>query len=424
MKITLQAAPLHGQLRAIPSKSYVHRALICASLADAPTEILCTDTNRDMDATVNCLQALGARITKTEDRYTVLPLTQNAVADRLATLDCGESGSTLRFLLPVAAALGQPSRFLAHGRLSERPLSPLFEELQAHGVTLSAQGQFPLELSGKLTSGMFRLSGSVSSQFFTGLMLALPLLQGDSRIESIGKTESAPYLALTEAVLRSFGVQLRHEGDGSQLQLAVSSQTFRSPGTLCSEGDWSNAAFWLVAGAIGGDVTLTGLQVDSCQGDRAIVSLLREMGASVTECGEGVLHAVRSPLHGITIDATDIPDLVPILAVAAAAATGETRIVGAARLRLKESDRLQSVCAMLRALGGDCEETADGLLIRGGRQLVGGEVDSCNDHRIAMSAAVASCLCNGQVNIQTAQAVEKSYPAFFADFAKLGGRVI
>ena len=415
MNITVSPAPLQGELRAIPSKSYMHRALICASLADLPTALYCPETNRDIEATASCLRSLGAGIVTENGWYHITPLDTSLPGTERAVLDCGESGSTLRFLLPVAAALGRKTAFHAHGRLPQRPLSPLYERMQEQGANLSPAGAFPLTVDGRLRPGDYRLDGGVSSQYFTGLLLALPLLESPSRIDIEGNLESAPYVELTMGVLETFGVTPLWEGR----RMEVLPQPFRSPGTLHVEGDWSNAAFWLVAGALNGEIRLTGLQSGSRQGDRAIVPLLREMGANISSDGEGVAVS-RSPLHGISIDATDIPDLVPILSVAAAAAEGETVITGASRLRLKESDRIRSVREMLRALGIFCEETPDGLRIRGGR-LHGGTVDSCNDHRIAMSAAVAACACEGTVTVLGAEAAEKSYPGFYRDLQALGG---
>lgn len=412
MNILLNPSPLEGELRVIPSKSYMHRALICASLADKPTVLHCHASNRDIRATAGCLSALGAEIREENGVYTVSPI-GNAKGE--AQLCCDESGSTLRFMLPVTAALGRKATFHARGRLSERPLSPLYEELERHGVKLSGNGVFPLSMEGRLTGGDFALDGSVSSQFFTGLLLGLPLLAEDSKIQVLGRLESAPYVALTCAVMKEFGV----EPAVTDQEMHISPAPFRSPGELLVEGDWSNAAFWLVAGVMGGKIRLTGLQTDSTQGDKAIVSILREMGGEICE-ENGIYIAEKSTLHGVDIDATDIPDLVPVLSVAAAYAQGETVIRGAARLRLKESDRIQSVCGMLTALGVSCRETEDGMVICGGG-LRGGTVDSCNDHRIAMSAAVASAACREPVTILGAQAVEKSYPDFFRHFRELGG---
>lgn len=413
MNIRITPAPLCGSLRAISSKSYMHRALICASLADLPTVLICPESNQDIRATAGCLCALGADIKEENGRYTVTPISKDTSAT--ADLMCDESGSTLRFMLPVTAALGKSAVFHARGRLSERPLSPLYEALTSHGAVLSANGTFPLSLSGKLQCGEFHLDGGISSQFFTGLLLALPIPGGNSKIFVDGKLESAPYVRLTEAVMNRFGVF----PVVSETFMEVYPQKFRSPGTLEIEGDWSNAAFWLVAGAISGDIRLSGLQKSSAQGDKEIITLLRRMGADITEDGGSVI-AKKSKLHGITVCAEDIPDLVPILAVAAACAEGETVISGASRLRLKESDRIESVLEMLKALGAVCRETADGMIIRGG-SLQGGIADACNDHRIAMSAAVAASVCSSPVTILGAEAVKKSYPAFFDDLKKLGG---
>lgn len=417
MNLTVTPAPLKGELRAIPSKSYMHRALICAALADKPTALYCPETNRDIEATAGCLRALGAEIAADGGWYRVTPLDRSLQASERAVLDCGESGSTLRFLLPVAAALGRKTAFHGHGRLPQRPLSPLYERMQEQGANLSPAGTFPLTVDGKLRPGDYRLDGGVSSQYFTGLLLALPLLSAPSRIFIEGKLESAPYVELTMGVLETFGVTPVWKND----RMEVTPQPFRSPQTLHIEGDWSNAAFWLVAGALNGEIRLTGLQNGSRQGDRAIVPLLEAMGANISADADGITVS-RSSLHGIPIDATDIPDLVPILSVAAAAAEGETVITGASRLRLKESDRIRSVHDMLRALGVFCEETPDGLRIRGSK-LKSGRIDSCNDHRIAMSAAVAACACEGEVTVLGAQAAEKSYPGFFRDLQTLGGIV-
>lgn len=419
MNITVTSAPLQGELRAIPSKSYMHRALICASLADGTTSLYCPETNRDIEATAACLRALGAEIVTENGWYRVTPMDRSRPAAERAVLDCGESGSTLRFLLPVAAALGRKTAFEGHGRLPQRPLSPLYERMQERGAILSPAGRFPLTVDGQLLPGDYRLDGGVSSQYFTGLLLALPLLSAPSRIYIEGKLESAPYVELTMGVLETFGVTPAWEGD----RMEVTPQSFRSPGTLTVEGDWSNAAFWLVAGALNGEIRLTGLQNDSRQGDRAILSILREMGANIVADEAGITVSYSS-LHGISIDATDIPDLVPILAVAAAAAEGETVITGASRLRLKESDRIRSVHDMLLALGVSCEETPDGLRINGGTwqgRKLHCSVDSCNDHRIAMSAAIAACACEGEVTILGAESAEKSYPGFFRDLRTLGG---
>ncbi|MBR6553203.1 MAG: 3-phosphoshikimate 1-carboxyvinyltransferase [Clostridia bacterium] len=414
MNIVIHPSKAEGELRAIPSKSYMHRALICAALADKPTALYCPESNRDIQATVECLVALGAEIKENGGVYTVCPISWER--EGTAHLDCHESGSTLRFLLPLVAALGRSAYLHTSGRLTQRPLSPLYEELVRHGAKLSPAGVTPLSVEGQLEGGVYRLDGGISSQFFTGLLLSLPLLSAESIVEVGGVLESAPYVALTCDVMKKFGVAPLVTPE----KMLISPAAFRSPGNLEIEGDWSNAAFWLTAGVLGGEIRLTGLQKNSAQGDKAILSLLRQMGGEILE-EEGVYIAKASKLHGIEIDARDIPDLVPVLAVAAACAQGETVIRGAARLRLKESDRIESVCKMLTALGISCRETEDGMVIMGG-EMKGGTVDACNDHRIAMSAAVASVACPLPITLLGAEAVNKSYPAFFRHFALLGGK--
>jgi 3-phosphoshikimate 1-carboxyvinyltransferase len=273
-----------------------------------------------------------------------------------------------------------------------------------------------------LKPGRYTLDGGVSSQFISGLLFALPLLGGDSELYLTGRVESAPYIALTLDMLEQFGVKADAFEAGYRIP---GGQKYRSPGTVRVEGDWSNAAFWLGAGAIGpkGEpLACTGLELSSRQGDRAITGLLRRFGARVEENGSTVT-VFGGPLRGTDVDARDIPDLVPILAVVAAAAEGETRIYGAARLRAKESDRLNTVTALLTALGAEARETDDGLFITGGSALTGGEASAGGDHRIAMAAAVAATVCAGPVTLRGGQAVNKSYPGFFADFRALGGTV-
>ena len=385
---TITPMPLSGTIAAIPSKSMAHRLYICAALADTPTEIACHGTSKDIQATRACLAAL----------------------ERGGPLPCGESGSTLRFLLPVAAALGRETEFRMEGRLPQRPLSPLDEQLTAHGAVLTRPAPDVLHCAGQLTPGDYTLPGNVSSQYISGLLFALPLLNAPSTLTVTGQIESAPYIEMTLDALRQFGVDVRVDHQ----TYFIPNGGYRSPGRAAVEGDWSNAAFWLCAGAIGRPVTVTGLNPASLQGDRAVLEMLRRFGANVdgTTVSPG-------PLRAIEIDAGPIPDLIPVLSVVAAAASGTTRVYHAERLRLKESDRIASVLQMLRGLGAAAEETADGLLIHGGKHLPGGTVDSCSDHRIAMAAAIGSVLCDAPVTVTGAEAVEKSYPGFWDDFRKL-----
>ena len=413
MQVTLHSPAPGGTVRAFPSKSEAHRYLICASLADAPTHIVCNATNDDIDATIACLCALGASITRTEDGYDVTPI---ARAPEHADLDVRESGSTLRFLLPVLAALGTHARITRRGRLPERPLAPLDALLEQHGASI--RNTEILEISGQLCGNDYTIAANVSSQFISGLLFALPLLNSpvDCTVRPAGQIESRPYLDMTLASLAAFGICVR-EQDGV-LTLPAHSR-YRSPGCLTVGGDWSGAAAFACMGAVGKHpITLTGLDTQSVQGDRAVLDVLAHMGAQIRVTSTEIT-VTPAPLRGAEIDATHIPDLVPVLAATAALANGTTRICGAARLRLKESDRLATTTAVLRTLGADIRETEDGLLITGKPTLLGGAVQAFGDHRIAMTAAVASLGCTGAVTIDGAQAVAKSYPTFWEQLSAL-----
>ena len=404
-----------GAIRPPASKSQAHRLLICAALSREESSLLCRGLSRDIRATAACLTALGAEIREEAGLLKIRPIER--VPDGELLLPCGESGTTLRLLLPLAGALGAKTVFLREGRLPQRPLAPLDRELRAHGMALESKGA-ALLAEGRLRPGTFRLPGNVSSQFISGLLLALPLLEGDSRLLVEGPTESAAYIRMTEQVLRLSGIRLEKDRDAYHLP---GGQRYALSGSRRVEGDWSNAAFFLCMGALSREgILVEGLSPDSLQGDRAILELLRGFGAELTERGESVL-VRRAELRGQTVDASPIPDLIPVLSVLAAAADGESRIVNAGRLRLKESDRLKSTAALLRALGGEAEELEDGLVIRGRGALRGGRADSAGDHRIAMSAAAAACLCGEPVELSGAESVEKSYPDFWTDFESLKG---
>ncbi len=403
------------KIKAISSKSEAHRLLICAALSDGKTSIVCNDTNEDITATVNCLNSLGASIVREKNDngemiYTVSPISETP---KTATLDCGESGSTLRFLLPVVAALGVECDIYMHGRLPERPLSPLYELLTENGVLLSPQGSNPLHVSGKLKSGDYSIAGNISSQFISGLLFALPFTDGNSSLTMTGKLESTPYITMTEQALDLFGSGITNVGNVFYIS---HKEKLITPKEVIVGGDWSNAAFFLCAGAISSQrVTVEGLDLSSAQGDREIINILKRMGAAISRSGNCITVS-RADLFGIEIDASQIPDLVPVISVVASVAMGKTRIYNASRLRLKESDRIQSVCQMLTALGADITETDDGMIIHGKSKLTGGTVNSYNDHRIAMSAAVASLVCKNPVTVESIEAVNKSYPAFLSDF--------
>lgn len=435
MNITVHPGPLGGELDAPSSKSEAHRALICAAFAPGTTDLACSTTSADIDATVSCLESLGARVARTRAGFRVRPVPGSSATDNLpepardATLDCGESGSTLRFLLPVVCALGCGASLVGHGRLPQRPLSPLYEQLVEHGAALSPQGSSPLVVRGRVRAGRFELAGNVSSQYVSGLLLAAPLLRAPVELVVSEPVESRPYIEITLSVLRRFGVEVSRSrgrdaaGNPALVYDVAASDGLASPGSFAVGGDWSNAAFWLVAGALGErGVAVRGLDAGSAQGDRAILGALSLLGAHVLRTPAGA--AVRpAELRGARLDVSDCPDLVPPLAAAAALAEGTTRITGAARLRLKESDRIETVSAALRALGAVVETDDDGLSVTGAPALRGGTVDAANDHRIAMMAAVLATRCQNPTTILGAECVEKSYPRFFEDLERLGGRV-
>ncbi len=418
MEIAITPRSLRGTIKIIASKSRAHRLLICAALSKNPSRLVIGESSQDIDATVRCLNALGADIQKTDEGFSVLPITK-VPCD--AVLDCGESGSTLRFLLPVIGALGCRAKLKLSGRLPSRPLSPLWEELEKGGMTLAWADETTLSCGGKLKSGAYTLPGNISSQYISGMLFALPLLSGDSTLYLTEELESAQYIAMTEDAIRTFGISFTFQNSTYKIP-GLQRPSLSENAPLEVEGDWSNAAFWLVAGSMGEGITCEGLNPLSLQGDKEIVHLLRTFGAKVEE-SETAVSVSKNKMGGIEIDASQIPDLVPILAVAACAAEGKTRIYGAKRLKIKESDRLQTVFEMLSALGANITKHEDGLTIIGGTPLSGGTVDSAGDHRIAMSAAVASTLCTSSVFVKGAEAVNKSYPKFWEHFSALGGAI-
>lgn len=391
MDITIYPTRLSGTVRAIASKSQAHRLLICAAFSDKRTTLICPETNNDIEATADCLRALGAQIQRTADGYSVEPI---AEAPSTAVLNCAESGSTLRFLLPIVGALGVDGTFQMAGRLPYRPMSPLWEEMERMGCILTRPTENTIRCTGQLQPGEYRISGAVSSQFITGLLFAMALMTGDSCLQITDTLESKPYVDLTQAALSAFGVNTAHFN-------IAGSRPFHSPGGLFVEGDWSNGAFFLAAKELGNDVQTENLDYNSCQGDKAVLSSLEQLQ------------------QHCTISAVDIPDLIPILAVVAAAKNGAV-FTNIQRLRLKESDRVAAICNMLKALGIHTESDQSTLTVFPGK-FYGGQVDSVNDHRIAMASAIAATIADGPVTIRNAQCVEKSYPSFWREYQKLGG---
>lgn len=414
---------LAGTVAAIPSKSDAHRKLICAALSENGGILpIRAPFCNDIAATIRCLEALGAGFSQTHGGLKITPIRRRTSA----ALDCGESGSTLRFLLPVAMTVCGDISVTGSGRLPERPIGTLVQAMSAHGVQFS-QDWLPLRASGALTGGVFTIEGNISSQYLSGLLMALANLGEPGEIRLTTPLQSAAYVDMTLDTLRLFGAKINISADENGfLRYRVDPTPLHMPAGLTVDGDWSNAAFWLVAGSIANapanpGVTVTGLDEHSTQGDSAIWHILQKTGADLSQENDAFT-AKSEENRPFTESMKAIPDLLPILAIKAACSVGTTEFVEAERLRLKESDRLAATAKLIRDLGGEATECPDVLSVTGG-QLRGGTVDGMNDHRLVMAAAIAATRCAEPVKILGADAVNKSYPGFFDDFRALGGRV-
>ena len=417
MNVTITPSPLHGTVAAIPSKSHLHRLLICAALGNTELRLPCPMLSQDIEATTRCLNALGATVNYHNNELSIIPI---KCSTQTVTLDCGESGSLYRFLVPIVGALNKTATFQLSAKLPQRPMDDLWNALETHGAVITGKGTATPIVSGALTPGRYEIPGDVSSQFISGLLFALPLLDGDSEINVTGQTQSVGYVQMTLDALTAFSIKVTPTPTGYHVP---GNQTYHAKNTPVPEGDWSNSAFWLCAAACSGEITVTGLNPKSGQGDKAVCDILRQFGATVTQ-KENTVTVRKGELKGIKIDATDIPDLVPALAVVAAAAIGTTVIQNISRLRLKESDRVATVCGLINALGGTAATGGvdeNTMTITGNGTLTGGTYDAFQDHRIVMAAAIASTICKNPVTITNAQNVNKTYPEYFNDFVKLNG---
>ena len=405
MDIQIIPHSLSGTVTPPPSKSQTHRLLIAAALAAGTSTVANISFSQDVEATLRCLTALGGswkQLAPGTLEITGIGGLSREKNGELPRLDCGESGSTLRFFLPIALAVAGGGVFTGHGRLMERPQGPYFDLFREKGISYQ-QKDGVLTVQGTLTPGEYHLPGNVSSQFFTGLLFALPLLESPSQIIPTTTVESWDYILMTLDALAAADIAVPEPRHGGVFQ--VSPHPYRSFDRAV-EADWSQAGFWYAAIALGAQLELEGLNAFSVQGDMAVVP-----------------HYLRLTHPGnLEIDVSGIPDLLPPLTVMAAVRSGTTRFVNAGRLRMKESDRLSTVCAMLTALGGRCEEGPDSLTVTGGT-LTGGTVDGANDHRIVMAAAIAATACAAPVTILGAEAVSKSYPTFWEEYQRLGGDI-
>lgn len=403
MDVRITPKKLAGRVTPPSSKSMAHRAILAAALARGESRIENLSFSRDIEATLRCAGCFRCDWRQLDETTAVIHGLWGRERDRagLPFFDCGESGSTLRFLIPIALALGGGGRFTGQGRLMERPQQPYFDIFREKGISYEQKDGI-LTIEGELPPGRYTLPGNVSSQFVTGLLYALPLLEGDSEILLTSPLESGSYVEMTLQMLAAFGITVRREGCR---RFAVPGNQVFAAQNVRIEGDWSQAGFWYAAKKLGSDLEILGLEEGSAQGDRVVAEHFTRL------CKDGDL----------IIDLSDCPDLLPPLAVMAAVRRGTTRFVGAARLRLKESDRLATVHALLTALGCPAEEGPDSLTVTGREELEGGAVDGAGDHRIVMAAAAAATACRGPVTILGAEAVEKSYPAFWRHYQDLGG---
>ena len=405
----------NGEVTVPPSKSDVHRAIICAALSKGKSTISPVALSNDIKATIGCIKSLGASAEISDGILTVDG--SQMFNNKAATLDCGESGSTLRFFIPVASAGDVNATFIGEGRLPQRPIGIFTEALPKAGVKCKTEGGLPLKVEGKLKSGRFEIPGNVSSQFITGLMFALPLLDGDSDIVLTSPIESVGYIDMTIYTMAKFGVEIISTDYGWHIK---GNQIYK-PNEYTTDGDWSQAAFFMVAGAINGDITVKGVNKNSAQGDKKIAELLSEFGADVI-LNDTSVQVKKGDLKAITIDASQIPDLVPVLSVCANFAKGTTKIINAERLRIKECDRLEATAKLLNNLGGNVKELADGLEITGVEKLTGNSVDGYNDHRIVMSAGVCASKLESEIKCSYAMSINKSYHDFYIDYNSIGGK--
>lgn len=412
---------VQGENRAVESKSDAHRALICAALCKGKTDISLAASNDDIKATARCLEAMGASVIRTETGYSVT----GGLGKEEAILDCGESGSTARFLLPIAAVLGKNTKLVGTGKLPTRPMLPLTELLRGKGSCIS-DDHLPLTVQGKAEGGRFEIDGSVSSQFISGLLMALPLTECGGSIALTSPLQSELYADMTVKTLGAFGVNWKKICMGAEGYpfggYTLEGGRYQTKAAYTVEGDWSGAAFFVVLAALKGEISIYGLDENSLQPDKAVLDAVRSAGA-YAEFDGGVLKVRKREIKPINVDVSQCPDIFPILAVLACGAKGESLLYNAGRLRIKESDRIETTAALIRALGGKVEIGQDSMRVLGSGMLCGGTIDGAADHRIVMSAAVASALCNDEVQIIGSEAVSKSYPSFFEALEKVGGKV-
>jgi 3-phosphoshikimate 1-carboxyvinyltransferase len=421
--VKISPSKLSGDVTIPPSKSLSHRAVIASGLSKGESIVENVMFSQDIIATCSCMEALGVAIEKiqTADNIYTLKVTGTGTFNMLKSeIDCFESGSTLRFFIPISLITQNNVTFKGRGKLVSRPLNEYYKIFDKQSIKYNTtEGNLPLTVNGCLSADEFEIAGNVSSQFITGLLFALPLLKNNSTIKIIGNLESKGYVDLTLDILKKFSIEVVN--DNYHSFYIKGNQEYKNYNYRV-EGDFSQAAFWLVAGAIGGDLTCFDLNPASLQGDKEVLDIIKRMNADIKEQDNKICAKTSNTKHTL-IDGSQCPDIIPVLAVLASVSEGTTEIINAGRLRIKESDRLTAITTELKKLGADIAEKNDGLIITGKAQLNGGEVNSWNDHRIAMSLAVASLRCTNDVIIKDSGCINKSYPTFWEDFRKLGGNI-
>lgn len=427
-KVRIFPAKLNGKILIPSSKSMGHREIICAGLAEGVSIVDNISMSKDIEATMRCLEAMGVEIEKVESKFpgrTALKIIGSGKLFAKANeADCGESGSTLRFFVPLGACLNTDFTFKGHGKLVSRPLKAYYDIFNEQGLQFTTNnGELPLTVNGSLKPGVYKLPGDVSSQYVSGLLFALPLLDGDSCVEITSPLESASYVDLTLSCLEKYGIKIDNVNKEHRIYKISGGQKYQArEGNV--EGDWSQVAFWTVAGALGKQIVSDGVDLTSLQGDKAVVEIMEEMGAKIT-IGETQVIVAGGDTHATVIDATNCPDIIPVLSALASVSEGTTKIINAARLRIKECDRLTAMRSELNKLGANVTELSDGLVIDGKPEgLNGGNtVDAWNDHRIAMSLAIIAGKCKESFELTGAGSVAKSYPIFWEDYKSVGGQI-
>lgn len=421
--VKITPAKLEGDIVIPPSKSLSHRAVIAAGLCKGQSTVDNIIFSQDITATCSAMEALGVSIKREANNDGTEKLTitgSEKLTVKKEVIDCSESGSTIRFFIPLALTEENSVTFTGRGKLVSRPLEVYYNIFDEQKIEYStSNGELPLKVKGKLKAGSFKMPGDISSQFITGLLFTFPLLDGDSEIVITNTLESKGYVDLTLDILKKYGIKV--ENHNYQSFCIKGNQTYKEMDYRV-EGDFSQAAFWLVAGVIGGNLNCLDLNPHSLQGDKAIIDIINKMKGNLRGT-DGKIISASAATKAAVIDGSQCPDIIPVLAVLAAVSEGTTEIINAGRLRIKECDRLKAMATELTKIGADVEEREDGLIIKGKSLLKGGEVDSWNDHRIAMALAVASIRCTEPVTIRNSGAVKKSYPAFWEDFKKLGGKI-